>query len=325
MDLPKKIVLAVAAIAFIAFAGLSYLGSAAANSNRVVVADIPLLHNAPLYLALEEKWFAQEGLSVEVVRFDSPRNLMDAVAMGRADVGGPGSATGIAAIVESLSPGSVRYYGFACDDGNGNDYHLLVRPDSNISSMKDLAGRKVARLPGLQWLAMTNAMLKANNVSLASVEQVEVPPQLQLQALSTGGVDAIIALQPVVTIGISKGVAKSAEAAIAPKYVTTPFCAGAGVVSARFLRERPDAAAKVLKVMKRAMVEANDEPRTRVLAKYLSMDEGVAGKLPFPPYDFVWHEDMTEGVKRGVQEFLDVFVREGILKKRVLVESMLAG
>jgi NitT/TauT family transport system substrate-binding protein len=75
-------------------------GFVTAKTEKVRIADIPITQSAPLYYALEKGLFEDQGIGVEIIRFDSPKQIVDAVALNQVDLGGPGSATGISAIAE---------------------------------------------------------------------------------------------------------------------------------------------------------------------------------------------------------------------------------
>lgn len=315
------IIVAVILVALFVFRG-SVTGFAVGSSEKVSVADIPIVYNGPLYYALDNKLFEKEGLQVEVVRFDSPRQIVDAVALNRVDFGGTGSATGISAIAESINYGNLKYYALSCAF-NESDLHLLVRKDSNISSVRDLHGKKVGHLPAVQWRTIVRAILLKNEVDLEKTQLVELPVPLQLQSLESGQVDAVMALEPIATIGVSKGIAKIAVAGLPQKTIVDPFCAGSGIISTKFLKERPVAAAKVLKAMQQAISEYPKENRAYLFEKYLKMDAAVAKKLPFPSHECIFYSDLPAQKLAATQKFLDLFYEEGVMKKRVLVQDVL--
>lgn len=301
-------------------AGIS--GFLTARQEKVIIADIPITQSAPLYYAVEKGLFKQEGIDVELVRFDSPKQIVDAVVLKQVDMGGPGSATGISAIAESIQNESLKYYSFSCHF-NETGTSLLVRKDSNISSIAELKNKRVGKLVGIQWTTIAKKILLVNNVDPKSVELVDLAIPVQLQALEARHVDALIAIDPIGKIGVMKGIARVAVAGVAQKNVADPLCAGAGIISTKFMLEKPETARKALKALKKAFVEFRRERHPEILVKYLNMDNSTAEVMPFPLQEFVFYDEITIKQKEATQEFLDLFYEEGVIKSKVGVQSMI--
>src|SRR3990167_8403182 len=134
------VILIVTLVGVFAFSGITGY-SVAKPYEKIRIGDIPLTHNLPLYLALDNGYFEQAGIEVEIVRFDAPKQIIDAVVLNQVDLGGTGSATGISVIAESKQPGNLKYYAFTCNTQNQGNA-LLVPFNSNIKSVKDLEGKK---------------------------------------------------------------------------------------------------------------------------------------------------------------------------------------
>ncbi len=318
----KKILTALLAGAVLALLFLAFFTNSSEVKEKVRVADLAVTQNAPFYFALENGFFTHEGIEVEIVRFDSPKQIVDAVALNQVDLSGPGGATGIAAIAESIIPGNLKYYAFSCHF-NETGTSLLVLPGSEIASLKDLVGKKVGKLPGIQWTAIARRMLENNGINASKVELVDLAIPLQLQALEAKQVDALIALDPVGEIGVGKGIAKVAVAGVAQKNVVDPLCGGAGLISAKFLKERPAVAKKVLTAMKKAFNEFRKQPHPEILVKYLKLDEKTARAMPFPLQEFAFYDELSEKQKQATQRLLDLFYEEGVMKKKVRLEDIL--
>ena len=312
---------AVMAIAFLATGGFTGFTSAK-GFEKVRAAEISQTQSAPLYYAIENKLFEKEGLELETVRFQAPKDIIDAVSLGRIDFTAPSAATGISAIAESIEPGKIKYYAFACEP-DGGSMQLLVRNESNITSFSGLQGKKVGHLPGPQWKTITSRIISLNNVSLDSVQLLDLAIPLQLQALESGQVDAVMAYNPIPQIAIEKGTGKIAVSNVGEKFIANPFCPGAGLFSSKFLAERPEAAKKVLKVMKESVEELKKKPHPELAVKYLKVGSKVAEMLPHPIHSFIFFNELTLQEKSGIQKFLDLFYEEKVMGKRVLLGEML--
>ena len=294
------------------------------HEEKVRAGDISIVQNAAFYYAVDRGLFQEEGLDVEVVKFDSPKQVVDAVVLNQVDFGGTGSAAGISAIAESNSPSVLKYYSLLCMGENGEEgNHLLVKKGSLITSINQLEGKKIGFLPGPQWKTIVKKILSNNGVKLENTSLIELPAQLQLASLSSGAIDALISLEPVGTIALENGVASVLESSPANKNIASPFCGGAGIISAKFLKERPEAAKKVLKAMKKAVDGYNQKKPPGILVKFLKVDEKIAPKVQVSKA--VFYTDLTEAEKIASQKFLDLFFDEKVMPRRVIVEDVLVN
>ena len=139
-------------------------------------------------VAIEKKWFAEEGVDVKFEWFDYVAS-MDAFAAGQLDA--VGMTNGDALVTGSTGAKSVMV--IMNDYSNGNDM-LIGAP--GITSVKDLKGKKVGVEVGfVGHLLLLNALEK-NGLTEADVELVNVPTNETPQVLASGDVDAIVAWQP---------------------------------------------------------------------------------------------------------------------------------
>jgi len=312
-------VLAIVALGAFFIAGA---GSQPAESERITVAYLPVAHSLPLFVALEEGMFEDAGLDVEVLRIESPTDIINGLVSGQIDAGPPSLAAGITAVIESKNPGALKVYAFTCEGADKKVTEILVRKDSNLSSIAELNGKKLGHIPGIQWQTITKKTLLVNGVDPKNVTLVEVPFSAQIQSLASGSVDAVFTLEPTGTFGEQAGQTKVLEWAFAEKNISDPFCAGVGDVSAKFLKEKPEAAAKFIEVMKKAMKASSESPEKRqYLVKYLQLPQGIAESMDLP--DFIDSSTASTESIAAYQKFADVFYELKVIEKKVDVKNLL--
>ena len=139
-------------------------------------------------VALEKGWFKEEGVDVQFEWFDYVAS-MDAFAAGQLD--GVGMTNGDTLVTGSTGAKGVMI--LVNDYSNGND---MVIGKPGIDSVQDLKGKKVGVEVGFVSHLMLLDALKANGLSEADVELVNVPTNETPQVLASGEVDAIVAWQP---------------------------------------------------------------------------------------------------------------------------------
>src|SRR3972149_6635849 len=108
--------------------------------------------------------------------------------------------------IEQNSPGQFKIYIInAITDAAFPDY-ILVKKVSKINSLLDLKGKKIGTYPGSTILTYTKVILKHFFDPDEDISIIQLKPELQLQALEAGQVDAIFTLEPIASLGIVRGV-----------------------------------------------------------------------------------------------------------------------
>jgi len=325
MKIQKNMVLAVVAIVVLvvlAIAAMSVFGQHKEEKPLIHVAYLPAAQSLPLFVAVEQGMFAKEGLNVVVDRIESPNQIIDALVAGTEDAGAPSVASGIIAIVDAKNPDTLRIYSLTCGtEGILND-ELLIAKDSNIISISDLKGKKLAHIPGVQFQVMAKKILAMNGVNPNDVTLVELAIPNQLTSLASGAVDAVLTLEPTATLGEFKGVSKLLVANPMVKYVADPWCGGAGVISTSFMKSYPIEAKAFIKVMSEAIKQTDTNSATReYLVSYLKLPSEVAKATPTPV--MVLSSDANSTIINAYQKFVDVFVDYNVIKSAPDVSTIL--
>jgi len=273
-----------------------------------------------LFVAEERRLFEKAGLRLQTEEFEDTNVMIQALAAGRIDAT-PNSNLEAICLAETQAPGAMKIYLVAYWTAKKPFSYLLVREDSPINSVERLAGKKIGTLPGLSphtWCVM----IFRNYFDIDEDNIVAISPKVQLQALASGRVDALLTVPPINVIGELKGISRTLASGLEAKHIMDPFPAAAGVLSARMLRERPRTAARFIQ----AMDSAVDFMRTRpddtrsIIAQYTGWGEQVCSRLDV--YDY-WK--LNEVDFKKTQRWVDIMTEEGILKKPISVRSLLVG
>ncbi len=289
----------------------------------VKVGYLPVLNSLPLFVAADSGMFESEGMNVELVRFEAPPQIIDALIAGRIDAAAPSAATGIIALSEVKKPGAMKIFAFSCSTKGALSDELLVAKNSTISTIADLKGKKLGIIPGIQFITIAKKILMENGMQPSDVTLVEIPVPNQLAALQSGGVDAILTLEPTATIGGQKGISRVLVANPIVRYVAEPWCGGAGVISTRFLESKPTEARAFARIIDSAIEKTKSDPAgsRSSLARNLNLPEDVAQKVPFPEWVGTNYRD--SGITAAYQKFVDVFFELNVTQSRVDVGRLL--
>lgn len=300
----------------VALALLSALSAPALASEKVLMGWLPATDALPYFVALEEKLFEKNGIEVVDNKFNSPTALVDAFVSNQIEVGPYGTAPGIALAAEAQNPGLLKLFGFSggIDGTEFVNSSLLVKKGSDIRSIADLKGKKIGHMPGIQWQTNTKYILRNAGMNPdKDAVLTGLAPNTQIAAVVSGAIDALIAIEPLGSIAISKGEVEPVVINVGAKFVTNPWFGGGAVMTTKFIKERPDAARKVMLALREATdkIKANFDQYRPLLAKYVGVPVEllpVVRKLVF-----VNERDVAESDFKSQQNVLDMLYKEKVI------------
>jgi NitT/TauT family transport system substrate-binding protein len=328
----RRCILAAATAAFAVSSSAAV--AACEKMDKVTAVWLPIMQTTAYYVALEEKLFEQACIEIDSNKMEAPNQIIDALLAERADFGPPGAAAGIAMITESKFPGKLKIFGL---QGGGiavdriND-GLIVKPDSTIKSFADLKGKSLGHVPGIQWRTISRFMVRAAGLDPdTDVKLVDLAVGMQMPAVIGGTVDATLSLEPVGSVAVASGKAKRAMTNPVAAVIADPFYSGASIMTAKFLKERPQVAKRVVEVIDRAteMVNADFAKYKAAIPKYTPIKEDQLASLA-QPY-LRGFKDLNAVDIKSYQALVDVFIKEGALagpldvKDKLLTKADLAN
>jgi NitT/TauT family transport system substrate-binding protein len=306
---------ALVALAFVA------CHNCACNENRPLrVAFLPITASEGLFVASERGFFKQEGLSVELTRYESPNDAMNALLSSKVDVAHMiGYSTLIT--VWSKSPDSYHIVLSGVEDTATFTSRILVRNESDIQALQGLVGRTVGTYSGLtQRLNLTLALQGALGAESSSVEIVQLDPKMQIPALVSGRIDGLFTIDPYATVGIRRGVARSICDSPRARFIVDPFPTCATAVSSRLSTE---VGRRLTSALWAATQWATANPGSAAAlmaeARFAAIPEDLAQACG----RYRWWQEGQEDVA-AIQKLADLMLEHKLLDRAVDVRGMLA-
>jgi NitT/TauT family transport system substrate-binding protein len=296
------------------------------KTEKVVASWLPIMQTMAYYVALEEKLFQKAGIEIDSKMFQNPNQIIDSLVAGQADFGPPGAAAGITVLAEARYPGTFKVFGL---QGGGikvnliND-GLIVKNDSAIASFKDLKGKSLGHLPGVQWRTISRHIVRSNGLDPdKEVRLQEIAVALQVPSVVAGTVDATLSLEPVGSIAVASKEAKRAMTNPVATFIADPFYSGVAVLTTKFIKERPAVARRVVEVLDQAsdMAMKNFDKYRAIIPKYTPIKPDQVQHVA-QPYLRSFRE-LNETDIRSYQALVDVFHKEGVLKEKFDVRTVL--
>lgn len=207
----------------------------------IKVGYLPVSTTLPTWLAKSEGFAAKRGVAIEFVRFANADLMLLALISGEIQ------ATSVCADEPILSAASrakldAEIYLQEILTTDRVFDAILVKFDSSASSIKSL--KSIACFPGSQLKAYLAIILEKNGIDPSTVSIQQLPPPNMLPALESGTVDACFALEPTITIGTKRGIAKVLLPSPIVQFLGDgkPICAASYLISRKWAHEHPEAA-----------------------------------------------------------------------------------
>ena len=275
---------------------------------QIRVGYLSLASSLPFYVAKENGYFKDEGVSVEAFNLHSSNEVADALLANRID------ATSIVALsvwmaVEQRQPDTLKTFLMSYASDNTTVHRILVKTGSNIKTIGNLKEKTVGTFPGLQMKIFTKLILD-KYFDTADLEIIPLSPPLQKDALESRRIDALFCLEPVGTIVEEARV--GVPIAINPlyEYILKPFPTAASVISTKFAKEHPETVRKYVQAIYRATnyITEHSNSARKLLPQYTSLNENISQKVGI--YDFWTVQNMN---RVAVQKLADLYAEHEVL------------
>lgn len=173
------------------------------SEQKVSLGMLRLTSSAPLFIALEKGYFAEQGLTVEPQWFDAAQPIAVATASSKIDVG----ATGITASLFNMAANGQKL-SIVADKGReqqGFSSSALVTAAENsnsaINSIAELKGKRIGiTQKGSTFHYMLGRILETQNMTLNDIEIIPLNKVSSIMAaLESKQIDAAILNEPNIT------------------------------------------------------------------------------------------------------------------------------
>jgi len=285
---------------------------------KVRIGYLAITNSLPLYVAVEKGFFKNKSIDAELIKFQTSNDLVEALVAGRLDVE-ISASTAVLYAMELRSPGEFKIFSVNVQTKEKFPDYIVVRKGSPISKIEDLKGKKLGTFPGSTFMIITRLILK-NFIDPDQVSIEQIPPPAQVEALSSGRVDAIYTLDPFCTLALEKANGKILETAPAEKYILDPLPGGVAAFSSSFVKKNPNIAKKVAEAFDEAIefIRTNETQARGYLPKYTPLKPDLANKINI--VDF-WKLKEIDPIP--LQRYADILYEEGGLKGKVDVRKLI--
>lgn len=254
--------------------------SAAEKKMPVKIGYTPAIASLPLFVAMAKGFFTHAGLAAEPVEFATAEAALDALKYN--DVDAVAGASFWACLkLEDAEPGELKIFLPAHESPDDPMSFILVKPDSPLNALMDLKGKTAGTYQSELQENNLHALLEEAGFRPGEDVLIKtVPPERQLDALRTGEIDALFAIEPYAAVALTRGIGRALASGVRPRYLGNPFWTTASAFSARYLRTDAETAAKIYRALKDAVlfIRQNPAEAKALMANYIPVDAKAAQK-----------------------------------------------
>jgi NitT/TauT family transport system substrate-binding protein len=159
---------------------------------------LPGADHAPLYVAKDRGYYAEQGLDVKLNGGQGSLSTLQVVGSGNEDIG----IAGMAALVTASAKG-IPVIAIAGIVQRSPDSIISLK-SSPIRTPHDLEGKRWGAVPGDEGAQMFTAFSAVTNINLSSIHKVSVSAAASRTSLLNGDVDFIVGWTPSDAVKISR-------------------------------------------------------------------------------------------------------------------------
>lgn len=250
------------------------------NENTIKIAYLPITHSLAV-LETADELSEQTGLNVELVKYGSWNELMDALNSGRVD--------GASVLIELAMKSKEQGIGLKAVALGHKDGNVLIASD-NIKDARELKGKTIA-IPHRQSShnILLNDALVSVGLTIDDVNITELAPTEMPSALAGGQIDGYCVAEPFGAKAVSLGVGRVLFTS--EELWEDSLCCGL-VLTDKFIEKHKNEAKTFVESYKQAGKNLTKEKALETAEKYLSQEKEVLElSLQWISYDNL---DITE-------------------------------
>lgn len=303
-------------VAFIALSIITTLLNACAGSSApeksVRVAYPPIIASLTMFVSEDKQLFSKEGLKLEKTTFVSSNDMINALVADQVDLLPAVSLVPVINL-EIQYPGRVRLFSHSRMRPDNAFDSVVVKTNSPINALTDLAGKKIGVFPGTSATKMLILLLTRQNIDTKSIQFIQLPPQTQLSSLESGAIDALFTYEPTTTIALKSGRVKKIFGSVYAS-LQNPCPIGASVVSRAYEKANPVAAANSIRAIDQSVEIIRQDPSTAksLLVSNIQVPSEIAAEVNFVDVTLSNEIDVA-----ALQSFIDLLFEAGEIPERI--------
>ncbi|MDE6150012.1 MAG: ABC transporter substrate-binding protein [Ruminococcus sp.] len=234
------------------------------EKNSIKIAYLPITHSLAVLEEAEELEKNSDGAKVELVKYGSWPELLDALNSGKVD----GASVLIELAMKSKQEGAgIKAVALGHKDGN------VIVVSNEIEKIEDLKGKTFA-IPHRQSShnILLNDALANGGLTIEDIKITELAPTEMPSALASGQIDGYCVAEPFGAMGVSLKAGKVLYSS--EELWEDSLCCGL-VLTDKFINNKPQDAKDFVDNYKKAGANLDKEKAKKIAKKYLKQKDDV--------------------------------------------------
>jgi NitT/TauT family transport system substrate-binding protein len=277
---------------------------------------LPILPTAALYAGIEQGFFEEQGLELEIETGQGGAALLPAVVSGQMQFATSNPVSLLQAREQGLDVRAIAHWTSSRTEGEDASA-VVAQADSGIDSAADLEGKTVSvnTLSGMGGLTISEAV-RQDGGDPSSINFVELPFPDMPAALEQGNVDAIWVPEPFITIVLASGghvVTYPGQESV-PGHPTQMF-----FTSGQLAESDPELVEKMTTAVNETLDYAEENPDAvkAAVPQVLDMDAALVDQVRMEAFG----SDLRE---EQITKIGELMTSEGLLQEDADVEGLFA-
>lgn len=241
--------------------------------------------------------------------------LLEAAAGNAVDVGSAADTPAIFALAGGIPVKVIAAKQLPADVST---VEIFAAADSPISSVADLAGKKVALTEGTILQYTVIRALEQAGLTYQDIEVVNLPPADAATAFQSGDVDAVAALDPQRAIIVASGAKKIGDGVGTTTGTSFVLAADAALADPALKATVADYLARLVRA--EAWADANPDAWAQKYSDLTTLPLPIATDIV--THDDAQYEPIGDATVQGLQQQADVYADFGILKQPIDVKPV---
>jgi len=247
---------------------------------------LPMISSLTYFVALDQGYFVDRGLDIQGIPIQTSNGIASSLETGDIEVA---VELAVVPLINRLKPdGTTRppfliFSTSSITADNGFD-GIIVAKDSPITSLSELAGKKVAVFPGTTAAKTLIDVFERKHPNAPVPIAMPMSPSLHLNSALSGEVDAVHAYEPYLSVGLkTRGMRRVQTSLYAEQVSPSPI--GVAAVNRAWYERSPEIAAKILAALDDAtrFIAAYPDKARMIMTRYTETDIEVAKVMNIMP------------------------------------------
>ncbi len=287
------------------------------NDTVVRVGYLPMVSSLTHFVALDQGFYADEGLEVDAKSTPTSNALAQGVVAGSIDAVIELAIVPLLHELESAAGKAMIFSTSMITAENGFD-GILVKAESPANDLEGLAEKKVGVFPGTTARNTLLALFSEHYPGLTPPTCIELAPGVQLQSLASDEIDALFAYEPELTKGIViHGLKQITTSLYAMQYSPSPI--GVGAVNTEWAKANPGLAKRFYAAMDKAVLFTRQHPAEarEILASATSINPEVAAQVNIMPMSLSTEVDLA-----NLDGYIEILFNMGEINSKPLAADL---